>query len=320
MTKTTPDPAFSLDVRRGLSSHPRSLPSKWFYDARGNELFQAIMASPEYYLTDCEDEIFRTAGPTLLAALGDRPFDLVELGAGDGSKTQRLIGQFLAAKAAFTYRPIDISAHALELLGKLITSRWPRLPFAPERGDYFEALGRLDRGPTGGPRLVLFPGGNIGNFTPEEAVSFLGRLRGLLRPGDWLLTGFDLKKDPAVVQAAYDDAGGHTAAFNLNLLARINRELGADFELGNWRHWETYNPVTGSAHSFLVARNACAVTIADHDETYAFEAAEAIDVEISQKYSRAEIKSLAEASGFTPVNNLEDGKGWFTDSLWRIEK
>lgn len=314
-----PDPAFSLDVRRGLSGHPRSLPSKWFYDARGDELFQAIMASPEYYLTDAEDEIFRTAGPRLLEALGNRPFDLVELGAGDGSKTQHLIEQFLAAKAEFTYRPIDISAHALGLLGKLINRRWPRLPFLPEQGDYFEALSRLGRSKAGRPRLVLFPGGNIGNFLPEEAVEFLGRLRGFLHPGDLLLTGFDLKKDPAVVLAAYNDAGGHTAAFNLNLLARINREMGADFELDNWFHWETYNPVTGAARSFLVARNACTVTIADQKQTYTFEAAEAIDVEISQKYSRREVLSLAEASGFTFVEHLEDAKGWFADSLWKVE-
>lgn len=276
------------------------------------------MAMPEYYLTDAETEIYQSAAPVLLAALGDEPFDLIELGAGDGSKTQHLIEQFIAEGADFAYRPIDISAHALEILGELIHRRWPRLAFTPERGDYFEALSRLGRSKSDRARLVLFPGGNIGNFTPEEAVHFLIRLRTFLRPGDLLLTGFDLKKDPAVILAAYNDSTGHTAAFNCNLLARINRELGADFDLDNWYHWETYNPVTGAARSFLVAREACEVTIPDHEETYVFEAAEAIDVEISQKYSRSEIWSLADKSGYKFVENLEDDNELFADSLWRV--
>lgn len=316
-----PDPAFSVDVRRGLANQPRSLSSKWFYDTNGDKLFQAIMGMPEYYLTDCEDEIFRKAGPALLSAIGNRAFDLVELGAGDGSKTQHLIEQFLAAGANFTYRPIDISANALEILGVLINRRWPRLPFAPERGDYFDALDRLDRlgrGDTKKPQLILFPGGNIGNFSPPDAVDFLSRLRSFLRPGDLLLTGFDLKKDPAVILAAYNDATGHTAAFNLNLLGRINRELGADFDLDNWFHWETYDPVSGAARSFLVSRSACSVAIADHEEVYNFEAAEAIRVEISQKYNRREIAAMAETTGYEFVENLEDEKGWFADSLWRV--
>ena len=318
MSKLTPDPDFSRDVRRGLAARPRSLSSKWFYDARGDELFQAIMATPEYYLTGAETEIYRSAAPVLLAALGDEPFDLVELGAGDGSKTQHLIEQFIAAGADFAYRPIDISSHALEILGELVYRRWPRLAFSPERGDYFTALDRLGRHNTRRARLVLFPGGNVGNFTPDEAARFLIHLRSFLRTGDLLFIGFDLKKDPAVILAAYNDPTGNTAAFNLNLLARINRELGANFELDNWRHWETYNPVSGAARSFLVARDACTVTIPDHPETYKFEAAEAIDVEISQKYSRNEIRSLADDSGYTFVENLEDDEGMFADSLWRV--
>lgn len=318
VTKRSPNTAFSSDVRHGLAQQPRSLSSKWFYDANGDKLFQAIMAMPEYYLTDCEDEIFRSAAPTLLKALNHQPFDLVELGAGDGSKTQHLIEQFLAADVDFTYKPIDISANALDVLGELIKHRWPDLPFAPEQGDYFDALSRTGATSNDRPRLVLFPGGNIGNFSPKEAEDFLGRLRDYLHPGDLLLTGFDLKKDPAIILAAYNDPTGHTAAFNLNLLRRINHELGADFDLSNWKHWETYNPASGAARSFLVARNACSVTIADHDEVYAFEAAEAIDVEISQKYSRKEIKALAAASGYRLLDNLEDEKGWFADSLWRV--
>ncbi|SEQ16280.1 L-histidine N(alpha)-methyltransferase [Neolewinella agarilytica] len=314
MTTTT----FAEEILAGLRSSPKQLSSKWFYDEVGDKLFQAIMAMPEYYLTDAEREIFQSAGPELLAAIGGRPFDLIELGAGDGSKTQYLIEQFLAAKSDFVYRPIDISAHAISILGELIKTRWPLLPFQPIQNDYFSALDRL--GSSGGDRLrlVLFPGANIGNFSPEEARGFLRHLRGFLRPGDLVLIGFDLKKDPEIILAAYNDPAGHTAAFNLNLLERINRELGADFKSDNWRHWETYNPRTGAARSFLVAEGAQTVEIADLEETIVFEPYEAIAVEISQKYSRNEISELAEASGFELLDNLEDEKGWFADSLWRV--
>ncbi len=308
---------FASDILAGLRASPKQLSSKWFYDERGNKLFQAIMAMPEYYLTDCEKEIFQDAGPALLAATGGRPFDLIELGAGDGSKTQYLIEHFLAAGADFVYRPIDISAHAIELLGTLIRHRWPFLPFQPIEGDYFSALNRLGSGQSGRLRLVLFPGGNIGNFTPEEAVEFLRHLRTFLRPGDLLLTGFDLKKDPAIILAAYNDATGHTAAFNLNLLARINRELSADFDLDNWRHWETYDPLSGAARSYLVAQGPQTVHIADLEEVFSFAPYEAIAVEISQKYSRQEIQAMSVAAGYTLLEHLEDARGWFTDSLWR---
>jgi len=309
---------FANEVLNGLSAHPKTLSSKWFYDTEGDELFRAIMAMPEYYLTDSEREIFQSAAPELLDALDHEPFDLIELGAGDGSKTQLLIEQFLAAGIHFSYRPIDISANALVILGELINRRWPRLPFAPLRGDYFDALNRLGKRAEDRRRLILFPGGNIGNFLPEEALEFLTRLKHFLRPGDFLLTGFDLKKDPAIILNAYNDAAGHTAAFNLNLLARINRELGGDFVLENWRHWETYDPVSGAARSFLVAKEACSVTIADIDAVFTFGPAEAITVEISQKYSREEIQRLANTAGFELVKNLEDQKGWFADSLWRV--
>ncbi len=313
-----PSLQFADEVRRGLSKKPKTLSSKWFYDAKGDDLFRNIMAMPEYYLTNCELEIFKGAGPALLKALGHQPFELIELGAGDGSKTQYLIEQFLAAGVPFTYRPVDISANAIEILGELINRRWPRLPFAPVRGDYFDALSRLGKHAPGVPRLVLFPGGNIGNFVPAEAKEFLERLHDFLRPGDLLLTGFDLKKDPDVILAAYNDPAGHTAAFNLNLLARINRELGANFDLSNWRHWETYDPLTGAARSYLVAIKAAKITIADLDETFSFAPAEPIAVEISQKYSRQEIVDLASAAGFTFLQSLEDKRGWFTDSLWRV--
>jgi len=309
---------FATEVHRGLATRPRSLSSKWFYDARGDELFQAIMAMPEYYLTDAEREIYRRIGPKLLDALGQKAFDLIELGAGDGSKTKYLIEHFIEAGATFTYRPIDISANAIEQLGRLVNVQWPKLPFEPLNDDYFAALDRLGNSERKIPRLVLFPGANIGNFTPEGAREFLVHLRSFLRPGDLLLTGFDLKKNPDIILAAYNDEAGHTAEFNLNLLRRINRELDADFKLPYWRHWETYDPVTGAARSYLVSRSDQKVKIGALGETFVFDAWEAIAVEISQKYNGKEIRELAGEAGYTLVKNYEDRRGWFTDSLWRV--
>ncbi len=307
---------FADDVISGLHASPKRLSSKWFYDETGDRLFQDIMAMPEYYLTDAEKEIYQTCAPDLLEVIGQTTFDLIELGAGDGAKTQYLLDHFIRQQANFTYRPIDISAHALLILGDLVSVRWPNLPFEPIEADYFSALDRLGKSQAE-RRIVLFPGANIGNFSSEDAVAFLRHLGTFLQPGDLLFTGFDLKKDPAVVLAAYNDAAGHTAAFNLNLLTRINRELGADFKLDAWRHWETYDPMSGTARSFLISQSAQTVRIADLDEIIFFEPYEAIAVEISQKYSRVEIRNLARSCGYTPVRNFEDERGWFADSLWR---
>lgn len=309
---------FAADVVHGLSSPQPRLSSKWFYDERGNALFQQIMQSEEYYLTNAEEEIFRGCPSELLTHLSGRPFDLIELGAGDGSKTQYLIEGFLAARARFAYRPIDINGSALEELKDLINYRWPNLDFQPIQGDYFEALDRLGSSSAGRTRLLLFPGANIGNYSPGDAVNVLRRLRNFLSPGDLLLTGFDLKKDPSVILAAYNDPAGHTARFNLNLLERINRELKANFQLDCWRHWESYNPVTGAAQSFIVPIEPQTVTIGAAQRTFDFRAWQAIEVEISQKYSLREVEGMADAAGFTFVKHFQDDKKYFCDSLWRV--
>ena len=309
---------FAAEVLAGLSERPRELSSKWFYDEAGDRLFQAIMAMPEYYLTDAEREIYQRAAPDLLRELAGRPFDLIELGAGDGSKTRYLIDAFIEANARFIYRPIDISAHAIEILGARVKMQWPNLPYEPLNDDYFTALDRLGNSSGGRCRLVLFPGANIGNFKPEEACKFLRHLRSFLAPGDLLLTGFDLKKNPDVVLNAYNDAAGRTADFNLNLLRRINRELAGDFNLLQWRHWETYNPQSGSTESFLVSRVAQRVTIGALKKTFSFDAWEAIAVEISQKYSKREIEEMAAESGYRHLRHLQDTRGYFADSLWVV--
>lgn len=317
LTSTSLTP-FGQDVLHGLQQPRPQLNSKWFYDARGNALFQEIMRCPEYYLTDAEAEIYTHAAGDLLKELRGEPFELIELGAGDGSKTQLLIERFLAAGARFAYRPIDLNGAALAEVRDVIKLRWPKLEFQAVQGDYFEALDRLGRSAGGRRRLVLFPGANVGNFVPAEAVTILQRIGTFLAPGDLLLTGFDLKKDPAVILAAYNDAGGHTAAFNLNLLTRINRELDGNFDLARWRHWETYNPDTGAARSYLLSTEQQEVTIRALNRSFCFRAWQAIAVEISQKYSLREIEGMAEAADFTFVRHLQDRRGYFSDSLWRV--
>lgn len=316
--KITSNLLFSEDVRNGLDERPRRLSSKWFYDQRGDELFQQIMEVPEYYLTNAEREIFQEQAAEFLAATNGEPFDLIELGAGDGSKTQYLIEHFVANGADFRYLPIDISENALQMVGSLVNRRWPNLNFNPLQGDYFSALRKLpSSGESSRIKMALFPGANIGNLTPDEAANFLRKLNELFNRGDLLVTGFDLKKDPDKILAAYNDASGATRDFNLNLLKRINRELDGDFDLGKWKHWPSYNAVTGATRSCIVSTCKQRVTIGALSRTYDFEAWEAIDLEISQKYSRQDIESLASETGFTHESHLTDTNGYFVDSIWR---
>ncbi|MEM7572383.1 MAG: L-histidine N(alpha)-methyltransferase [Bacteroidota bacterium] len=309
---------FARDVQDGLLARPKQLSSKYFYDQRGDALFQAIMSMPEYYLTDCELEIFKNCAQELVTEISNRPLDLIELGAGDGTKTQHLIQGLLDNGISLRYLPIDISANALEGLGNRIKHQFPDLPFEPLQGDYFSALQALAKVQADRSRLFLFPGANIGNFKPEEARRFLRELRTHLRPGDYLLTGFDLKKDPSLILAAYNDPAGHTAAFNLNILTRINRELGGNFESEKWGHWETYDPLSGAARSFLVAKEAQLVRISQLDMEFEIEAWETISVEISQKYSLSEVEKMAAATGFQFVRHFQDERQWFSDTLWRV--
>lgn len=315
---TTSLTAFARDVRSGLSQHPKQLSSKYFYDAKGDKLFQAIMAMPEYYLTNCEYDIFCNHKAALLKAFGNQPFELIELGAGDGTKTKVLLEYFLAEKADFTYRPIDISGNVLAKLSADCAQSWPQLKVNAVEGDYFDALGQIAKEANDRRKVVFFLGGNIGNFTQAEAISFVRQLRDKLSSGDLLLIGFDLKKDPQRIQDAYDDAAGITAAFNLNLLTRINQELGGNFVLDKFKHWETYDPVSGEARSYLVSTEAQQVHIAALQQSFCFEAWEAIWTEVSAKYSTSEIAQLAQAAGMLVEDSFMDTKKDFVDSLWVV--
>jgi dimethylhistidine N-methyltransferase len=310
---------FAVDIEDGLSRYPKQLSSKYFYDERGDLLFQEIMAMPEYYLTNCEHEIFATQKADILAALGDRPFDLIELGAGDGTKTKILLEYFLKAGADFTYRPIDISPYVLQTLENTCSKELPDLRMKAEAGDYLEALHRIHSEHNDHRKVILFLGGNIGNFPLADAHHFISELAKCLDSGDLLLTGFDLKKDPAMILEAYNDPAGITAAFNLNLLSRINNELGGEFDLDTFKHWETYNPLNGEARSYIVSKIDQTVNIEQLQLSVHFDAWEAIAVEVSAKYNQRDIANLAQQGGFKVREHFVDSKNYFVDSLWELQ-
>lgn len=301
-------------VAEGLARTPKALSSMYFYDDAGSRLFQQIMALPEYYPTRAEFAIFREHGAAIGAALGATaggPFTLVELGAGDGAKTQLLLRELLAADSDFTYAPVDISAGAMGGLVAALARELPALRVVPVVESYAAALKQLRTQP--GRKAVLFLGSNIGNFGPVERLDFLRQLAAPLGADDRLLIGFDLQKDPRRIRAAYDDAQGITAAFNLNLLTRLNRELGADFDLARWQHYTDYEPLTGAVRSFLVSTEAQAVCFAALEETVAFAAWEVIHTENSYKFTRSQIEVLAAEAGLRVVDFFTDGASDFAD-------
>ncbi|TAE32586.1 MAG: L-histidine N(alpha)-methyltransferase [Cytophagales bacterium] len=309
------------EVWVGLQATPKRLSSRYLYDDEGSRLFQAIMHLPEYYLTRAEFEILTTHKQSILNLfrVANRPFSLIELGAGDGLKTKVLLDYFWNEQAQFNYRPVDISGGALDDLTQSVRSGWPQLSVMPIQAEYVSALRQLaedDDRPDNERRVVLFLGSNIGNFGPAEAVAFYKQLSAQLQPGDLLLTGFDLQKHPAIVHAAYNDSQGLTRAFNLNLLRRINRELDADFDLLAFDHYETYLPETGEARSYLVSREAQTVTIAALGLTVPFERGEWIYTEMSRKFTRAQIEVLATQTGFRVVGWFTDERGYFVDAVY----
>jgi dimethylhistidine N-methyltransferase len=306
--------AFAEDVRAGLSATTKFLSSKYFYDAAGTRLFQEIMKLPEYYLTRAEFEVFEDNKDAILAAFG-ASFDIIELGAGDGAKTAVLLEHFLRRGADFSYSPVDISQEAIDVLTANFRQKFPDLSIKPKLGDYFQTLQSLETNRRR-PKILLFLGSNIGNFPGEQSLDFFRRLRGVMSGADLLFVGFDLQKDPRVILPAYDDAQGVTAAFNLNLLRRINRELGADFAVGQFSHYAVYHPTDGAARSFLLSREEQTVRIEALQQSFRFAQWEPIFMEISQKYRLDSIAELARASGFRVKQNFYDSRRYFVDSLW----
>ena len=314
--KTETITAFEEDVMEGLTSYPKYLHARYFYDEKGDELFQQIMELPEYYLTRTEYEIFNEQKAEIIDAFDPfrSGFDLIELGAGDGLKTKLLLEQLLKENRDFTYMPIDISQNALNGLEKDLKETYPSLDVNPKQGEYFEVLEDLERH-SHRPKVIMFLGSNIGNLEHRRAIQFLHHLYECLHDQDQLFIGFDLKKDPKVIEAAYNDSRGVTAAFNLNLLYRINREMDADFDPSAFLHKPIYDPETGTAKSFLVSSVSQDVYIGKLDRVIHFDQWESIHMEISQKYDEQIIEWLLEQSGLKTVKVFRDSQKWFANYL-----
>jgi dimethylhistidine N-methyltransferase len=307
--------AFLQDVVAGLKQHPKQLQSKYFYDRRGDLLFQQIMALPDYYLTRCEMDIFegKTADIAKGISSDQTPFDLIELGAGDASKSIHLLKYLREQDTDFRYLPIDISGNILSVLDEKLKNNLPGLDIVCLEGDYFDMLYKAAQ-VSSRRKVLLFLGSNIGNMELEDAYRFCFEIRKNLNKGDVVLIGFDLKKEPNTILNAYNDPQGVTASFNLNLLQRINKELGGDFTLDQFEHYETYDPLTGACRSYLISLKEQQVKIAGN--TFHFEQNEPVFMEVSQKFSMEDIQRMASQSGFKPVYSISDSKGWFVDAFW----
>ena len=309
------DPLAGLaeDVRKGLSARPKRFLPKYFYDELGSQLFEAITLLPEYYLTRAENEILQRYSAEIVASISGQK-TLVEMGSGSASKTRLIIEALLRFQSELLFMPVDISASALESGSRILLQSYPRLRIEAYAADYFAGLAELGKKPR--PRtLALFLVSNISNFDLDEALRFLRALRSVLQKGDALLLGADLKKDPAILEAAYNDALGVTSAFNLNVLARINRELGGTFDLRAFKHRAFYNEAIGRIEIYIESLADQRVRIEKLDLEIEFAEGELIHTENSYKYDKAGIGQLAVATGFELSRTWLDSQERFSSNL-----
>ncbi|MCP4656037.1 MAG: L-histidine N(alpha)-methyltransferase [bacterium] len=313
---------FEEDVRRGLSSNPKHLSPKYFYDSLGSHLFEAICHLPEYYLTKTERRILIDKRDSILDVVdGDGEHRLVELGSGSSTKTRLLIEAFLERQEALHYLPVDISHSVLERSALELLQDYPDLRITALAADYSTALEALARDDdlrtVEKPTLVTFLGSSIGNFEPPASRALLTNVREVLRAGDSVLLGADLKKSEERLTAAYNDELGVTAAFNLNLLVRINRELGGEFRLADFEHRAVYNAERGRIEMWLISRRAHGVPICRLDMTVRFERGEPIHTENSYKFDPEQIRELAVDTGFGLQRSWVDEQQLFSVNLLR---
>ncbi|MFJ9123166.1 L-histidine N(alpha)-methyltransferase [Streptomyces sp. NPDC102340] len=313
MTRTLPedatDAALRADVQHGLTSSPKTLPPKWFYDARGSELFDEITQLPEYYPTRAEREILIARAHEIAAATGART--LVELGSGSSDKTRHLLD---ALTDLTTYVPVDVSESALRGAADTLLAERPALDIHAMVADFTASLELPE---TPGPRLVAFLGGTIGNLLPDERSAFLTAVRGLLSPGDFFLLGTDLVKDEATLVAAYDDAAGVTAAFNKNVLSVMDRELGADFRPDAFEHVALWNAECEWIEMRLRSTTAQTVKIPALDLEVDFAAGEEVRTEVSAKFRQEGVKAELHDVGLELGHWWTDEEGRFALSLSR---
>ncbi|MBI2786900.1 MAG: L-histidine N(alpha)-methyltransferase [Legionella longbeachae] len=310
---------FALDVRTGLSQEKKYISSKYFYDEKGSELFNQITQHPDYYLTQCELEILENNKLELSQLVQNEDFNLIELGPGEGVKTLILLEQLLKDSRKFTYFTIDISLKFLNDLTSKLLKLLPTLNIQSIYKDFNEGLRSLNLHPDK-RNVVLFLGSSIGNYNELETKNFLNSIWQNLNDGDYFLVGFDLRKDINVLFDAYDDSDGITKAFNLNLLERINRELGANFQINNFKHYATYNVYSGAMESYLISTKKQDVYIKDLKQTFNFYEYEPIYFECSHKYRYFQIEQFAKNSNFKILKNFEDFKKYFALSLWQVQK
>lgn len=315
LARTDARNSFAEDVREGLLSAPKRLYPKYFYDELGSQLFEAICLLPEYYPTRAENEILaRFANEIVDAFEGYKT--LLEMGSGSASKTRSIIEALLRRQPDLLFIPVDISASALENSSRVLLQSYPELRIEAYAGEYFDGLAALRNRPQGTHTLALFLGSNIGNFDTNEAHKFLRALRTVLRAGDALLLGADLKKDPKVLEAAYDDALGVTAAFNLNLLSRINRELGANFDVRAFRHFVTYKEEPGRIETHIESLSKQSVRLSGLELDILFEVGERIHTENSYKYDLDGLSRMATETGFTRSRTWLDHRKQFSSNLF----
>ena len=300
-----PTEDFREAVLSGLALPRKAVPAKFFYDARGSELFDAICETPEYYPTRTEAAILAANAPAMAAFLGDDAL-VIEYGSGSGQKTRLLLDALRPA----AYVPVDISSAALSQSAAAIAADYPELRVVAVCADYTRPLNLPLDGIPHRSKAVFFPGSTVGNFTPEEALVFLRGVYGLLSPGGRVLIGVDLKKPAEVLDAAYNDAHGVTAAFNLNLLERVNRELEGDFDAAAFEHRAFYNADLGRVEMHLMSRRRQAVRVAG--QRFAFATGETIHTENSYKYAVIEFQYLARRAGFQPEQVWLDERRLFS--------
>jgi L-histidine N-alpha-methyltransferase len=301
LTDADADAALRADARAGLVAVPKRLPPKWFYDARGSELFEEITELPEYFPTRTERALLERSADSIAVLSGADT--LVELGSGSSAKTRLLLDAFRRAGSLRRYVPQDVSEAALRPAMDALAVEYPGLELHGVVGDFTAHLGRL---PARGRRIVAFLGGTIGNLLPAERTEFLTGLRAALRPGEQFLLGTGLVTDPDLLVAAYDDRAGVTAEFNRNVLRVLNRELGADFDVDAFVHKALWDPEHEWIEMRLVAGRAMTVTLPEVDMTVRFAAGEEMCTEVSAKFRLPGVRALLAAAGFDTIRSWTD--------------
>lgn len=307
---------FLNDVDKGLSSTPKYLLSKYFYDKKGDALFVDIMKMPEYYLTRAEFDIFKNQTQNIIKALQlnkNTFFELIELGAGDGTKTKELLKVLDTENYDFNYVPIDISQNALDQLKQRVNKELPNVKTTTKQGDYFNVLASLKQ--SNHRKIILFLGSNLGNLSDVQAEDFLYKLSDSLRPNDKVLLGLDIIKSRDIVLPAYNDSQGITKRFNLNLLDRINNELGADFDTNAFIHQPEYTEEEGIARSYIVSTTNQNVTVKSLNKTFHFMEGERVHTETSRKYNDTILNSYLKNTSLQVIDKLMDSNTYFADFI-----